>query len=67
MSTELTRLRWWHLAEVLVLERSLFGDDPWTAYHFWSELGQVQTRHYLVADDAFASSAPWPSGEIAAC
>ena len=51
MSTELTRLRWWHLAEVLALERSLFGADPWTAYHFWSELGQVQTRHYLVALD----------------
>ena len=52
MSAELSRLRWWHLAEVLALERSLFGADPWTAYHFWSELGQVQTRHYLVALDA---------------
>ena len=52
MSTELARLRWWHLDEVLALERSLFGDEPWTAYHFWSELGQVQTRHYLVALDA---------------
>ena len=52
MSAELARLRWWHLDEVLELERSLFGDEPWTAYHFWSELGQVQTRYYLVALDA---------------
>ena len=52
MSAELARLRWWHLDEVLALERLLFGDQPWTAYHFWSELGQVQTRHYLVALDA---------------
>ena len=43
------RMRWWHVDPVLELEKRLFGDEPWTAYHFWSELGQVQTRWYLVA------------------
>ena len=47
----LERFRWWHLAEVLPLERSLFSPEPWTAHHFWSELGQTGTRHYVVAVD----------------
>lgn len=45
----LARFRWWHLEEVLPLERELFQPEPWTAHHFWSELGQTETRHYLVA------------------
>jgi len=45
----LARLRWWHVAALLPLESELFGDEPWTARTFWSELGQVDTRHYLVA------------------
>lgn len=45
------RFRWWHVAEVLPLERQLFAPEPWTAQHFWSELGQTQTRHYVVAVD----------------
>jgi len=45
----LERMRWWHLDEVLPLERVVFAKEPWTAHHFWSELGQVATRHYLVA------------------
>lgn len=49
MSSRLTRMRWWHLPAVLELERVLFGEETWTEYHFWSELGQVDTRHYLVA------------------
>lgn len=47
-------MRWWHLEEVLALERVLFIPEPWTAHHFWSELGQVDTRHYVVAVDADA-------------
>ena len=47
----LERFRWWHIEQVLPLERRLFGAEPWTAYSFWSELGQVDTRHYLVALD----------------
>lgn len=45
----LGRLRWWHLEQVLALEATLFGPDPWTAGTFWSELGQVDTRHYVAA------------------
>jgi ribosomal-protein-alanine N-acetyltransferase len=54
----LERFRWWHLDEVLPLERALFAPEPWTAHHFWSELGQVDTRHYVVAvDDTRADGA----------
>jgi len=31
------------------IEQRIFGAEPWTARTFWSELGQVDTRHYLVA------------------
>ncbi|MEO6204705.1 MAG: ribosomal protein S18-alanine N-acetyltransferase [Mycobacteriales bacterium] len=50
--TDLVRMRWWHLPEVLTIELQVFGAEPWTARTFWSELGQVGTRHYLVAVDA---------------
>jgi ribosomal-protein-alanine N-acetyltransferase len=36
---------------VLPLEAELFADEPWSARTFWSELGQVETRHYVVALD----------------
>jgi ribosomal-protein-alanine N-acetyltransferase len=45
----LSRFRWWHVEQVLPLERQLFAPEPWTAHHFWSELGQTGTRHYVVA------------------
>ncbi|MBK5306185.1 MAG: ribosomal protein S18-alanine N-acetyltransferase [Frankiaceae bacterium] len=51
MSAELQRMRWWHIDEVLPLEHDLFEDDTWTARTYWSELGQLDTRHYLVAVD----------------
>ena len=51
MSVELARMRWWHVEPLLPIERTLFGDEPWTARTFWSELGQLDTRHYLVALD----------------
>jgi len=47
----LERFRWWHIDEVLPIERELFAPEPWTAHHFWSELGQTSTRHYVVAID----------------
>lgn len=47
----LERFRWWHVEEVLVLERQLFSPEPWSAHHFWSELGQTDTRSYVVAVD----------------
>ena len=49
--TTLTRMRWWHIDQVLPLEQELFTDDRWTARTYWSELGQLDTRHYLVAVD----------------
>ena len=51
MSATLTRMRWWHIDDVLPLEEELFVDDRWTARTYWSELAQLDTRHYLVAVD----------------
>ena len=50
----LTRMRWWHLDEVLPIEQVVYPDERWSARAFWSELGQVDTRHDVVAveDDA---------------
>jgi [ribosomal protein S18]-alanine N-acetyltransferase len=46
----LTRLRWWHLGEVLSIERLVFEQQPWTAEAFFSELAGVpDTRHYVAA------------------
>ena len=47
----LERLRWWHVEALLPLEAELFADEPWSARLFWSDLGQVDTRHYVVALD----------------
>lgn len=46
---ELARMRWWHIAELMPVEQALFAPEPWTERLFWSELGQLDTRHYLVA------------------
>lgn len=51
MNAVLTRMRWWHIEDVLPLEQDLFVDDRWTARTYWSELGQLDTRHYVVALD----------------
>jgi ribosomal-protein-alanine N-acetyltransferase len=48
---ELERMRWWHIDAVLPIEERVFVDDRWTARTYWSELGQIGTRHYLVALD----------------
>ena len=45
----LERMRWWHVAALLPVERELFAPEPWSERLFWSELGQLDTRHYLVA------------------
>ena len=45
----LERMRWWHVAELLSIERELFAPQPWSERVFWSELGQFDSRHYLVA------------------
>lgn len=43
------RMRWWHVAELLPIERGLFTPESWSERLFWSELGQLDTRHYVVA------------------
>jgi ribosomal-protein-alanine N-acetyltransferase len=42
-------MRWWHVAALLPIERELFAPEPWSERLFWSELGQLDTRHYVVA------------------
>jgi ribosomal-protein-alanine N-acetyltransferase len=50
MSIGLTRMRWWHIDDVLPVEDELFGAERWTAGMFWSELAGAD-RWYLVALD----------------
>lgn len=49
--TRVERMRWWHVEQLLPVERALFGEQPWTARTFWSELAQLDTRWYVVALD----------------
>ena len=49
MTVQLTRLRWWHIGEVMVLEEDLFGPEKWSPSMFWNEL--ANHHHYLVALD----------------
>jgi ribosomal-protein-alanine N-acetyltransferase len=46
---KIERFRWWHIAEVLVLEEDLFGAEKWSAAMFWNEL--AQRNFYVVALD----------------
>ena len=54
----LERMRWWHVAELLPVERELFAPEPWSERLFWSELGQLDTRHYVVALDRPGTAGP---------
>jgi [ribosomal protein S18]-alanine N-acetyltransferase len=46
----LRRMRWWDVDDVVALESTLFGADPWSAEAFWSELAGIpESRFYLVA------------------
>ncbi|MDG4821145.1 ribosomal protein S18-alanine N-acetyltransferase [Asanoa sp. WMMD1127] len=49
MTAKLTRLRWWHIAQLLPIEQDLFGDEKWSAGMFWNELSSG--HFYLVALD----------------
>jgi ribosomal-protein-alanine N-acetyltransferase len=51
-------MRWWHVAELLPVERELFAPEPWSERLFWSELGQLDTRHYVVALDRAGADGP---------
>jgi [ribosomal protein S18]-alanine N-acetyltransferase len=48
-TVELTRMRWWHVAEVMALEDELFEAEAWSAATYWNELAETATRHYVVA------------------
>jgi [ribosomal protein S18]-alanine N-acetyltransferase len=49
VTVTLSRLRWWHIAELLPIEQDLFGDEKWSAGMFWNELSSG--HFYLVAED----------------
>jgi ribosomal-protein-alanine N-acetyltransferase len=49
VTVTLTRLRWWHITELLPIEEDLFGDEKWSAGMFWNELSSG--HYYLVAQD----------------
>ncbi|MEV6634223.1 ribosomal protein S18-alanine N-acetyltransferase [Actinoplanes sp. NPDC051470] len=42
----LSRLRWWHIDEVLRIEEDLFGAEKWSPAMFWNEL--ALRRYYLI-------------------
>ena len=44
-------MRWWHIGQLIGLDTELFGAESWSDRLFWSELGQTDTRCYLVALD----------------
>lgn len=48
--TILTRLRWWHIEDLLAIEADLFGAQRWSAAMFWNEL--ANGHHYLAAFNA---------------
>ena len=48
-ATVVEPMRWWHIALLLPLEQALFAPACWSERTFWSELAQLDTRHYLVA------------------
>ena len=50
-AVRLTRMRWWHVPAVMVLEGELFGAEAWSAAAYWSELAETATRRYVVAVD----------------
>jgi ribosomal-protein-alanine N-acetyltransferase len=45
----LTRLRWWHIEDLLPIEEDLFGVERWSAAMFWNEL--ANGNHYVAAVD----------------
>lgn len=44
-------MRWWHIDQLIGLDTELFGAESWSDRLFWSELGQTDTRCYVVALD----------------
>ncbi len=50
-NTALRPMRWWDIPSVTVLEHVTFPQDAWSVGMFWSELAEVATRCYLVAEE----------------
>ena len=50
MSVRIRRLRGCDIPEVLAIERQIFPEDAWTEQMFASELGELATRYYIVAE-----------------
>ena len=44
-------MRWWDIPAITVLEHVTFPDDAWSVGMFWSELAEVASRCYLVAEE----------------
>ncbi|MGH3415176.1 MAG: ribosomal protein S18-alanine N-acetyltransferase [Actinocrinis sp.] len=44
-------MRWWDIPAVTVLEHEAFSEDAWSVGMFWSELAEVASRCYLVAEE----------------
>ena len=47
----LAPMRWWHIEDLLDIDRVLFGAEMWSDRMLWNELAQHESRHYLVAMD----------------
>jgi ribosomal-protein-alanine N-acetyltransferase len=50
-------MRWWDIPAVTVLEHLAFPEDAWSVGMFWSELAEIATRYYLVAEEHGADPA----------
>jgi ribosomal-protein-alanine N-acetyltransferase len=48
-AVRIERFRWWHIADVLLIEEDLFGAEKWSPAMFWNEL--AQRNFYRVAVD----------------
>ena len=49
--TLLRPMRWWDIPAITVLDHVAFPEDPWSVDMFWSELAEVASRYYLVAEE----------------
>jgi [ribosomal protein S18]-alanine N-acetyltransferase len=49
--TLLRPMRWWDIPAITILENVAFADDAWSVGMFWSELAEVASRCYLVAEE----------------
>jgi [ribosomal protein S18]-alanine N-acetyltransferase len=56
-------MRWWDIPAVSVLEQAAFPEDAWSVGMFWSELAELSTRYYVVAEEHGEDPAhPDPAG-----